>query len=174
MNQELYASAYEKGFRATVRFIRCKGASAEEAEEVAQGAWARGWEAREQLKSEDCVIPWVNSIAYRRFCNDRRRSSRSVALKDVTDAAAAPKTEPVDAKNLLSKCSGVDRSLLEARYFGDLSMNEIGRRHGMSAGAVRVRIHRCQSNLRSITSVPRHITASSQRAQDRGNDVRAA
>jgi DNA-directed RNA polymerase specialized sigma24 family protein len=151
MNQQLFADAYEIGFVKTVRFLQCKGACVEEAEEIAQSAWVRGWEAREQLKSDERVIPWVNSIAYHRFCNDRRRLARRTTLKEVTDSSAAPKTAPVDAGALLSKCSNLDRTLLEERYYNDLSMNEIGSRHGMTAGAVRVRIHRCQSSLRAIT-----------------------
>jgi DNA-directed RNA polymerase specialized sigma24 family protein len=45
-----YAQAFETGYSATRRFLLARGAPLEEAEEIAQAAWARGWEYRDQLR----------------------------------------------------------------------------------------------------------------------------
>lgn len=45
-----YAKAFETGFPATRRFLLSRGAAVEEAEEIAQAAWVRGWEFRDQLR----------------------------------------------------------------------------------------------------------------------------
>ncbi len=50
---EAFAKEYVKGLRQTIRFLLSKGADIDLAEELAQAAWARGWEARKQLKLND-------------------------------------------------------------------------------------------------------------------------
>src|SRR5580693_7536506 len=62
-----YAEAFEAGYPATRRFLLSRGAAIEEAEEIAQAAWVRGWEFREQLRDPDLVGYWVNSIARNLF-----------------------------------------------------------------------------------------------------------
>ena len=152
MTQDFFATAYRNGFEATVRFLLCKGALVEEAEEQAQAAWARGWEARDQLQNLDRVLPWVNSIAFHKFCNERRRSGRHDELKETADRAAGQtKTAAkIDVQNLMTHCSSVDRSLLIDRYYRGMDIREIAKRHGLSAVAARVRLHRCKKSLRKF------------------------
>lgn len=133
----------------TVRFLLSKGANLDQAEEMAQTAWARGWEARSQLQFEDRVLPWVNSIAYHRLCSDHRRSARTAELEDGAGAQSGTSNARVDATLLLNRCSALDRSLLKKRYLEGLDMKEIAASQGLSEIAVRVRIHRCQHSLRS-------------------------
>lgn len=149
MTADSFAEAYAKGFGLTVRFLLSKGANVDTAEEVAQTAWVRGWEAREQLLSKERILPWINSIAYRRFCNDRRRAVRHSELIEVTDPKTAAPSTALDAGILLSMCSPFDKALLTQRYLEGLEMKEIAVAQGLSEIAVRVRIHRCQCALRS-------------------------
>jgi RNA polymerase sigma factor (sigma-70 family) len=145
---DAFAEAYLKGYRVTVRFLRSKGASMDAAEEVAQAAWARGWEAREQLQIEDRILPWINSIAYHRFCNDQRRLVRHSQLFETSDRRIPPPANALDAGAILSLCSPMEQTLLTKRYFEGLEMKEIAAALGLTEMAVRVRIHRCQSALR--------------------------
>jgi DNA-directed RNA polymerase specialized sigma24 family protein len=46
-----FAAAYRGHFHQTVNYLRGSGSNAERAEEIAQAAWARGWECREQLRA---------------------------------------------------------------------------------------------------------------------------
>jgi RNA polymerase sigma-70 factor (ECF subfamily) len=154
MTPESFAAAYAKGFRLTVRFLLSKGASFDQAEEVAQTAWTRGWEARAQLLLEDRVLPWVNSIAYHRLCNDHRQSARTSELNEIADARVSSSANRVDAAILLNRCSELDRELMVQRYIEGKEMKEIAASEGLSEIAVRVRIHRCQHNLRSSLRKP--------------------
>jgi RNA polymerase sigma factor (sigma-70 family) len=149
ISKEAFAEAYLRGYRSTVKFLLSKGASLDQAEETAQTAWVRGWEARGQLQLENRVLPWVNSIAYHRLCNTHRHTSRLIELPELADESTGDAPTCVDADRLLNRCSPLDRHLMVQRYFEGMDMKEIAARQGLSEIAVRVRIHRCQQNLRS-------------------------
>ncbi|MBL8178179.1 MAG: sigma-70 family RNA polymerase sigma factor [Bryobacterales bacterium] len=153
MTPEAFGIAYEKGFTATIGFLLYRGARREEAEELAQAAWARGWEARAQLKEESRVLAWVNSIAYRNLCNARRRGARIAELVEACAAAVSGAERiraRVDCDKLLGKCEGLDRKLIVERYLEERDMPEIAARSGMTEVAVRVRLHRCRVGLKSL------------------------
>ncbi len=154
ITHESFAQAYRGGFGLTVRFLRSKGASPDQAEEVAQNAWTRGWEARHQLHEPHLVVPWVNTIAYHKLCSFNRRSGRYVALTEWAGADHESSSARPDARTMLSMCPPKDRALLVQRYFEGLDIREIAERQGLSEVAVRVRIHRCQNGLRRASNRP--------------------
>lgn len=153
MSHDFFANAYQQGYRSTVRFLLCKGALPDEAEEMAQAAWTRGWEARTQLKSEDRILPWVNSIAYHALCTERRRRSRHGELKEMADKRPGPASclAEIDVTRLMKLCSSLDRSLLLERFCQGSNMEDIAQRHQLSRVATRVRIHRSKVSLRRHT-----------------------
>lgn len=151
LTAERFAGAYLKGMHQTVRFLLAKGAGRDLAEELAQAAWSRGWEARGQLQFEDRLLSWINTIAFHRLCSDRRQFARQAQLPaDVLDWQHPDTTTAVDAKILLAHCSPLERALLLERYVNGREMKEIAASRGLSEIAVRVRIHRCQRALRNL------------------------
>ena len=152
MTPRSFAEAYDSGFDSTVRFLLSKGVKYSEAEELAQSAWARGWEARDQLRMEGRVVPWVNSIAFHQLCNEKRRLTRLAELEECPDTRHTPTRyfAKVEAERLLDQCSPLDHSLLLERYTDGQPIKEIGHAHGMSAVAVRVRLHRARNALRNF------------------------
>jgi RNA polymerase sigma factor (sigma-70 family) len=151
INRESYANAYKTGLRSTIRVLLSKGLRMEDAEEFAQRAWARGWEARDQLQIADRLVHWVNSIAVNLIRTEKRRTKRLVEFdgREQNYASdAIPVTEKIDVGNLLKRCSLLDRSLMICRYAGGFSMGEIARMHGLTSIATRVRIHRAKAALR--------------------------
>lgn len=161
MEQELYAADYENGLHSTIRLLLSKGLLIEEAEELAQAAWVRGWEAKHQLKQSERVIPWVNSIAMNAMYNQKRRYKRLDQLDDsrADMAPPVPISAKIDAARLLDRCSPLDRSLILHRYAGGYVMEEIAKIHGISAVATRVRIHRAKAALRRYASKQRMAEA---------------
>ena len=152
-NTEPYSQTYEaifsRGFRSTLRFLLSRGASVNEAEELAQAAWVRGWEARDQLQDAARLVPWINTIAFHRLCGERRRRAKLEELGELADSSSAPVLASVDAAAAIQSCTPMDQRLLSDRFYEGMDMRHIARRHGMSAGAVRVRIHRCLAQLRA-------------------------
>jgi DNA-directed RNA polymerase specialized sigma24 family protein len=140
-----YAQAFETGFPATRRFLLSRGAAIEEAEEIAQAAWVRGWEFRDQLRDPGLVAFWVNSIARNLF--RARFRARVMAPMDGVEAPYLMNLEEIELHRLLERCSGRDRQLLERSLEG-YSAEEIARDEGITSTGIRVRLLRIRQSLR--------------------------
>ena len=142
MTSEGYGQAYGAGFDRTVRFLRSKGIRGDSAREVAQAAWARGWERISQLRDEALVLTWVNTIALNVF----RASLRSVRVcEPLTEVRGTVgiNLAAIDMDRVLRfSCPG-DRKLFEKCLQG-LTTREIAIDHGVSETAIRVRLWRAR------------------------------
>ena len=150
LTPDLFAQAYVRGIRETTRFLLSKGASLDLAEEVAQGAWVRGWEARAQLQLPGRLLQWINTIAFHRLCNDHRQSVRHSELTELADTRPGEPLAALDAELLMNRCSAFEKALLTQRYVEGMELKAIALTHGLSEIAVRLRIHRCKCSLRSV------------------------
>jgi RNA polymerase sigma-70 factor (ECF subfamily) len=148
MTQEFFSNAYQKGVNLTTRLLLAKGLSVEEAEEFAQSAWVRGWEARHQLREPARLMTWVNTIAIHKMYSAKRHGRREEELQDTHFYDPPPVTAKIDVEKLLHRCSPLDRSLIDKYYSTGLSMDEIGQIHGMTGAGIRVRLHRARTALR--------------------------
>src|SRR5580692_11105509 len=140
-----YAEAFETGYGATRRFLLARGAPMEEAEEIAQAAWARGWEFRDQLRDPGLVSYWVNSIA-RNLFRARFRAPIQTEIED-TNAIYTLDLEAIELLRLLDRCSKRDRALLQQSLEG-YSADEIAQTQGITPTGIRVRLLRIRNALR--------------------------
>jgi DNA-directed RNA polymerase specialized sigma24 family protein len=150
MSRSEYAEAFEAGFAATRRFLLSRGAGLEEAEEIAQAAWARGWEYRDQLRDPALVGFWVNSIA-RNLFRARFRSKVILPIEGV-DSPYTMNLEEIEVHLLLDRCPRRDRKLLERSLEG-YSAEEIARSEGITSTGIRVRMLRIRQSLREQLSL---------------------
>ncbi len=144
-----FAEAYSKGFGLTVRFIqsRVRGIAPNEAEEIAQDAWARGWEYRDRLKDRTALNIWINSIALNIFRSGYRRDWRRQEL--IYEPAILPHSiEQLEVSEALDACSVKDSRLLQNYYMHGYSTAEIARSAGVTSIAIRVRLARARNRLR--------------------------
>jgi DNA-directed RNA polymerase specialized sigma24 family protein len=149
MQRSDYGEAYRAGCGATRRFLLASGAAIEDAEEIAQAAWVRGWEYRDQLRDPAMVGYWVNSIA-RNLFRARFRGSAPLSL-DGLHASYSMDMESLELRRLLERCSGRDRTLLERNLEG-YSAEEIAREVGITSTGIRVRLLRIRNSLREQTA----------------------
>jgi len=140
-----YALAFETGYSSTRRFLLARGAALEEAEEIAQAAWARGWEFREQLRDPGLVSFWVNSIA-RNLFRARFRAPAQTAIED-GNAVYTLDLDAIEVGRLLDRCGKQDRQLLERSLEG-YSAEEIARAECITPTGIRVRLLRIRQALR--------------------------
>ena len=146
MKRDDYAEAFETGYGATRRFLLSRGAPLDEAEEIAQAAWARGWEYREQLRDPGLVGYWVNSIA-RNLFRARFRSALAVPLDQAHEPSYMFDTDKIDLHCMLDHCSHRDRVLFERTLEG-YSAEEIAQTSGITSTGIRVRLLRIRQALR--------------------------
>src|SRR5258706_7625245 len=142
---EDYAHAFAAGYGATRRFLLAHGAPMEDAEEIAQAAWVRGWEYRDQLRDPGMVGFWVNSIA-RNLFRARFRAPLTMPL-DGLNASYTMDLETIELHRLLDRCPRRDRRLLEQSLEG-YSAEEMARRAGITSTGIRVRLLRIRQSLR--------------------------
>ncbi len=147
MHPNEYAEAFESGFAATRRFLQLRGAPLEEAEEIAQAAWVRGWEYRAQLRDPVLVGYWVNSIA-RNLYRARFRMPAAVPLDLQHDRPGGSiDVTAIELNGLLRHCSMRDRDLVEKSLEG-YSAEEIAKDAGITPTGIRVRLLRVRQSLR--------------------------
>jgi DNA-directed RNA polymerase specialized sigma24 family protein len=148
MTSTCYGQAYQRGYNRTVRFLLSRGARADSACEAAQAAWARGWERIGQLRNEDLVITWVNTIALNHYKAGLRNvpgnlSSDEPSWSGGIDLAA------MDVKRLLVRCRPQDRELFQKVLEG-ATTQEIANRQGVTETAIRLRLMRAKRATRAL------------------------
>ncbi len=157
MNRETYGKAYQLGFENTVRFLLSRGASWEGATETAQAAWARGWERVQQLRDEELVVRWVNTIALNTYRGLVRKElpleSSLEYLPKRTVHVAKINLAAIDVARILKTCRPRDRVLLEQQMYG-LTPEEIAVEHGVTTTAIRIRLMRARREARLLLMGP--------------------
>jgi DNA-directed RNA polymerase specialized sigma24 family protein len=170
MTRDGYGQAYQKGFDLTVRFLISRGLQRDTANEVAQAAWVRGWERHGQLRNDDFVITWVNTIAlnvYRSLLRNETLVTREVG--QIPDRVVAIDLAAIDVSRMLSSCASRDRILME-QYMDGFTMAEIARKHNSTETAIRIRLlrarraARCRAQRRSHCRAIKIAAARSQAA----------
>jgi DNA-directed RNA polymerase specialized sigma24 family protein len=147
MRPNEYAEAFENGFAATRRFLQLRGAPLDEAEEIAQAAWVRGWERRAQLRDPILVCYWVNSIA-RNLYRARFRLPADVPLDPTYDCAGGYiDVNAIELNGLLRHCNRRDRALVQKSLEG-YSAEEMAKDEGITPTGIRVRLLRVRQSLR--------------------------
>jgi len=151
VSAEDFATVYTRAFPLTRKFLQSRGVQPETASDLAQAAWARGWECRGQLRNDTTLHPWINTIAWNLFRNVTSRTPRTIALANVNTASPDLPVEPkILAQELLRHLDPDDRQLLHSCFFLGYSDIEMARRFRTTRGAVRARVHRAKQRLRTV------------------------
>ena len=152
MTKNAFGQAYQSGFDRTIRFLISRGAARDGAQEAAQAAWARGWERLAQLRNDEMLLTWVNTIAlniYRRarHCEERFQQPlpelRSLLRIDMA---------AIDIARILKFCRPRERRLLELQMQG-VTTRELARNNGVTETAIRIRLLRARRAARALTSM---------------------
>jgi RNA polymerase sigma-70 factor (ECF subfamily) len=149
MTEEGYGQAYQSGFRRTVRLLCSRGASTDNAEDVAQAAWLRGWQKLDQLRDEGMIVTWINSIALNYHRRGSQDEARYQALEEPDLCGdIGIDLAPLDAAKILRLCLPRDRRLFEQQLSG-LTTIEIAKNQGVSTTAIRIRFSRARRAIRA-------------------------
>ena len=151
MKRHEYSDAFQNGYSATRRFLLSRGAALDEAEEIAQAAWARGWEYRDQLRDPSMVSFWVNSIA-RNLFRARFRTPPTIPLEGIDPSYTMGLEEQIEVRRMLDLCPERDRALL-AKSLEGYSAEEIAQDQGISSTCIRVRMLRIRQGIRAQLAI---------------------
>jgi RNA polymerase sigma-70 factor (ECF subfamily) len=131
------------------------GSGLEEVEDIVQETLLALHLKRHTWDERQPLLPWVRAIAHNKLVDNLRRRGRQqeVPIDDFAPALALD-AEPaasasLDAGRLLDSLSGRQRDIVRAISIEGASAAEVGRRLGMTEGAVRVALHRA---LRALAS----------------------
>ena len=145
-----FSDAYVQGFPVTLQFLRSLGIDPDRAEELAQAAWAKGWEKRRSLREQERLIPWVNTIALNLFRTWFRRSKRDEELPETLSCPPPAAQTRLDVQKGLRACGERERTLLRERYFDGYSSLEVAERRQLNPITVRVQLMRAKRKMRQL------------------------
>jgi len=146
MTHEGFGEAYQRGFDLTLRFLRSRGVPRESAREVTQAAWVKGWERLGQLRDDELLFTWVNTIALNAYRRVRRQEGALNALPDI-GVQPGINLAAIDMARILRICGPGDRKLLEQQMTG-LTPREIAKMRGIPESAIRIRLLRARRAAR--------------------------
>jgi DNA-directed RNA polymerase specialized sigma24 family protein len=147
MTREAYEQAYREGRQYTLRFLLSRGVAQDSAEDIAQNAWLRGWERLSQLRNDELVLAWVNTIALNFYRRSIRQERRFQNLQDPLYSSGSMNLAAIDLARILGFCQTRDRLLLEAQIGGSTA-KEMAKAQGLSQTAIRIRLFRARRAAR--------------------------
>jgi len=150
ISEESFARAYEKGFQQTVRFLSSRGIPQDLVHDTAQGAWAKAWERREQLRNPSFVFTWVNSIALNVYRTTLRRERLTESLGETEGPKQYMNAAAIDAERILNECKPSDRIVLEGHYICGYKLDEIAQQNNWSETAARIRLLRARKRMQHL------------------------
>ncbi len=153
MNREEYGRRFEESHGRTASLLMSKGVPEEEARDIAQAAWVKGWEHLDQLRDPCKTLVWVNSIAMNRYRSSYRQQLRH---QELIELPVEPRINlaAIDIERMLQRCRSCDQEILRKRYLQDEPIGEIADELGCSQTAVRLRLMRARRSLREKCEEP--------------------
>ncbi len=142
-----FEEAYRLSLQKTVRTVQALGATLDNAEEIAQAAWAKGWEYRLQLKNPDALTAWIATIArnlYRSWIVNEKKFDE--LQECVVPSDLVPNSE---AKAILSVCSTLEAKMLQMYYLEGYTAQEISETENLCPATIRVRLLRIRRTLKT-------------------------
>ena len=124
-----------------------------ETEDIVQNTLIAIHEKRHTWRESDPVTAWVYAIARYKATDAWRKYGRHRTVtfdgeeQQIKDETVTDPTIPRDLNTLLGRLDGTSASIVRAVKLDGASAEETGARHGMSAGAVRVALHRAMTRL---------------------------
>lgn len=152
MDAKVFGDTYARGLKSTINFLSSRGVPRDMAPECAQAAWAKGWERIKQLRDENLLISWVNSIALNHSRRALKKAKHEVAWTPDRERKTEIDLAAIDIAAILQSCGPKDRRLLEAQLDGR-SAQELAAETGLTETAMRLRCLRARRAARNSCNV---------------------
>ena len=143
----------DRAFGLAIRILR----SAVDAEDAAQEAFVKAWQALPGFRGESSFGTWLHRIVARqsfdRLAQMKRRRDRETGLADagdVADPSGAPHATPHARRieRLLERLSETQRAVVTLFYYEDCSVEQVALALGMPENTVKTHLSRARAELR--------------------------
>ncbi|MDI2126724.1 SigE family RNA polymerase sigma factor [Yinghuangia seranimata] len=135
----------------------------QEAQDVVQEAFVRGWGRRGQLDREGAPEAWIRTVAWRLAVSRwrrRRRSEEAWRRRGAPPHAAGPGPETVALVAALRGLPAQQRRTVALHYVCDLTVEQIAAETGLAASTVKTHLVRGRAALSQLMYDPRDEEAS--------------
>jgi RNA polymerase sigma-70 factor (ECF subfamily) len=160
---EAWSAVYEEYFPRVYRYIALRVSNRTEAEDLTEQAFLKALESIDSFRWRGAPFPaWLFRIA-RNLVIDYWRAAKSKTYLPLDESLFNDDADPVaiaernlDIKQVfqaMGQLTQSQRDVMELRFFGGLSVNEVAKVLGKSEGAVKVMQHSALAALRKRLSV---------------------
>ncbi|HON42849.1 MAG TPA: sigma-70 family RNA polymerase sigma factor [Bacillota bacterium] len=173
---------YERYFDKVYRLAYSKLRTAQDAEDVTSAVFLKLCKSLDSFRGEAKFSTWIYTVANNAVMDSIRRRRPSVSLdadlrvdggdsvpREIEDDAPGPEDHVADAdfaRYVYGKLNALppgQRSVIELRYFMELSYQQIADQLGVELGTVKSRLNRAIAALRSLVSTEEEVKASAVR-----------
>lgn len=151
--EELARRHYDAVYRIAFRML----GDPADAEDATQEAFERAWKGIASFEGRCAFRTWVHRIVTNVCLTAQRRRGRAVPLDDIGETADSPEKRPDRLAEDTARRAALTQAIMELtpeqrtslmlREFGDCSYEQIAATLGLTAAAVRGRLHRARHVL---------------------------
>jgi len=135
------------------RFFLAQVVSRRYADDLLQETWLRVHQARHTWRAGEPLLPWLYALARHvrvdHYRKARRVEDRERQVEELPEKSAAPALERgPDVERMLRELPESQREVLLMLKVSGMSIEEVARATGSSAGSVKQKAHRAYEKLR--------------------------
>ena len=123
-----------------------------DAEDVMQEALVKLWKTNKAFNDNEHIDKWLTITCIHK-CRDHFRLSfvkSNVSLDEAKELYPFDSTKSLDVFNAVSALPPKERLVLHLFYYEDMSVKDISEITGIKSSAIKTRLHRARTHLKSI------------------------
>jgi RNA polymerase sigma-70 factor (ECF subfamily) len=142
-SQPTFEMLFSREYQPVVRSMYAFTGDRAAAEDLAQEAFARLFQAWDRISSYERPDAWVRRVAINLALSARRRRRYLRRPEPVP----GPSTEPLDVRRAILQLPGMQRAVVVLYYLEDRPISDVAQIVGCAESTVRVHLHRARHRL---------------------------
>jgi RNA polymerase sigma-70 factor, ECF subfamily len=156
--EERFEATFEEHYRAVARYLRTRGHSAADADDLIAATFEVAWRQMDKLPRGREALPWLLAVARNLSRNAHRKSRREASFVDGLGPVTVPWTNmrieeraaSADVLAAVAQLKPVDRDLVLLVAWDELSPAEAGQVLGLRPVTARSRLHRARQRMSAL------------------------
>lgn len=156
--EERFETTFDAHYRAVARYLRTRGHTAADADDLIAGTFEVAWRQMDKLPPGREALPWLLAVARNLSRNHRRKSQREASFLNGVGPVTLPwaamqiedRAASAEVMAALAQLKPVDRDLVLLVAWDELSPSEAGQVLGLRPVTARSRLHRARQRLSAL------------------------